>query len=116
MNAGGGYVRPSSRSQGSQRERERERQLLQEALSLYLASTQPSYRHRGSVPIASAGKSILFSFIILCYNLNASLEKSFMLDLETACILSCLPLVSVKVIDFVQNFPHIDRTNPKILG
>ncbi|KAM4730953.1 protein tyrosine phosphatase receptor type Na [Anableps anableps] len=54
LSAGGGYARPSSRSQGSQRERERDRQLLQEALSLYLASAQPSYRHRGSAPIASA--------------------------------------------------------------
>ncbi|MEQ2167447.1 hypothetical protein GOODEAATRI_004293 [Goodea atripinnis] len=55
LSAGGGYARPSSRSQASQRERERNRQLLQEALSLYLASTEPSYRHRGSAPIAPAG-------------------------------------------------------------
>uniref|UniRef100_A0A1A7XMQ5 Protein tyrosine phosphatase, receptor type, Na n=2 Tax=Iconisemion striatum TaxID=60296 RepID=A0A1A7XMQ5_9TELE len=51
----GGYARPSSRSQVSQRERERDRQLLQEALSLYLASGQPSYRHRGAAPMAPAG-------------------------------------------------------------
>ncbi|XP_015259190.1 PREDICTED: receptor-type tyrosine-protein phosphatase-like N [Cyprinodon variegatus] len=55
LSAAGGYARPSSRSQASQRERERDRQLLQEALSLYLASVQPSYRHRGSAPIASPG-------------------------------------------------------------
>ncbi|XP_054887338.1 protein tyrosine phosphatase receptor type Na [Poeciliopsis prolifica] len=55
LNAGGGYARPSSRSQSNQREQERDRQLLQEVLSLYLASAQPSYRHRGSAPIAHAG-------------------------------------------------------------
>lgn len=44
---GGGYARPSSRAQAN-RERERDRQLLQEALSLYQASAQPSYRHRGA--------------------------------------------------------------------
>lgn len=56
LNAGGGYARPSSRSQPSQREEERDRQLLQEALSLYLASGQPSYGHRGSARITPAGK------------------------------------------------------------
>uniref|UniRef100_A0A671Z4I7 Protein tyrosine phosphatase receptor type Na n=1 Tax=Sparus aurata TaxID=8175 RepID=A0A671Z4I7_SPAAU len=58
IGAGGGYVRPSSRSQANQRERERERdrQLLQEALSLYLASAQPSYRHRGPASMAPAGE------------------------------------------------------------
>ncbi|KAM8749175.1 protein tyrosine phosphatase receptor type Na [Acanthopagrus schlegelii] len=57
IGAGGGYIRPSSRSQANQRERERERdrQLLQEALSLYLASAQPSYRHRGPASMAPAG-------------------------------------------------------------
>lgn len=50
---GGGYARPSSRSQAN-RERERDRQLLQEALSLYLASAQPSYRHRGAAPMSPA--------------------------------------------------------------
>ncbi|XP_029936530.1 protein tyrosine phosphatase receptor type Na [Myripristis murdjan] len=52
-----GYPRPPSRSQTNQRERERERdrQLLQEAMSLYLASVQPSYRHRGAAPMAPAG-------------------------------------------------------------
>uniref|UniRef100_A0A668ADX3 Protein tyrosine phosphatase receptor type Na n=1 Tax=Myripristis murdjan TaxID=586833 RepID=A0A668ADX3_9TELE len=51
-----GYPRPPSRSQTNQRERERERdrQLLQEAMSLYLASVQPSYRHRGAAPMAPA--------------------------------------------------------------
>uniref|UniRef100_A0A8C9YBA8 Protein tyrosine phosphatase receptor type Na n=1 Tax=Sander lucioperca TaxID=283035 RepID=A0A8C9YBA8_SANLU len=58
IGAGVGYARPSSRSQANQRERERERdrQLLQEALSLYLASAQPSYRHRGAAAMAPAGK------------------------------------------------------------
>ncbi|KAM9347039.1 protein tyrosine phosphatase receptor type Na [Symphorus nematophorus] len=55
IGAGGGYMRPSSRSQANQRERERDRQLLQEALSLYLASTQPSYRQRGPTSMAAAG-------------------------------------------------------------
>ncbi|XP_022596723.1 receptor-type tyrosine-protein phosphatase-like N [Seriola dumerili] len=55
LGAGGSYARPSSRSQASQRERERDRQLLQEALSLYLASAQPSYRHRGAASMAPAG-------------------------------------------------------------
>ncbi|XP_045909856.1 protein tyrosine phosphatase receptor type Na [Micropterus dolomieu] len=53
IGAGGSYARPSSRSQANQRERDR--QLLQEALSLYLASAQPSYRHRGATSMASAG-------------------------------------------------------------
>lgn len=53
--AGGGYVRPSSRAQANQRERERDSQLLQEALSIYLASAQPSYRHRGASAMAPAG-------------------------------------------------------------
>ncbi|KAM4558069.1 protein tyrosine phosphatase receptor type Na [Odontesthes bonariensis] len=55
MGAGGGYARPSSRSQANQRGRERDRQLLQEALSLNLPSAQPSYRHRGAASIAPAG-------------------------------------------------------------
>ncbi|XP_061579700.1 protein tyrosine phosphatase receptor type Na isoform X1 [Cololabis saira] len=53
MGAGGGYARPPSRSQANQRDRERDRQLLQEAL--YLASGQPSYRHRAPAPMAPAG-------------------------------------------------------------
>nr|XP_057938485.1 protein tyrosine phosphatase receptor type Na isoform X2 [Doryrhamphus excisus] len=52
---GGGYARTPSWSQANQRGRERDRQLLQEALSLYLASAPPSYRHRGSTAMASAG-------------------------------------------------------------
>lgn len=56
IGAVGGYARPSSRSQANQRERERERQLLQDAMSLYLASAQPSYRHRGAASMAPAGK------------------------------------------------------------
>ncbi|XP_068184750.1 protein tyrosine phosphatase receptor type Na isoform X2 [Antennarius striatus] len=55
IGAGGGYVRPSSKSQANQRDRKRDRQLLQEALSLYMASAQPSYRHRGAAPMAPAG-------------------------------------------------------------
>ncbi|CAK6982909.1 protein tyrosine phosphatase receptor type Na [Scomber scombrus] len=55
IGAVGGYARPSSRSQANQRERERDRQLLQEAMSLYLASAQPSYRHRGAASMAPAG-------------------------------------------------------------
>uniref|UniRef100_A0A8C5HTI2 Receptor-type tyrosine-protein phosphatase-like N n=1 Tax=Gouania willdenowi TaxID=441366 RepID=A0A8C5HTI2_GOUWI len=54
MEAGGSYGRLSSKSQANQRERERERQLLQEALSLYLASSQPSYRHRGAASMPAA--------------------------------------------------------------
>lgn len=56
LGAGGSYARPSSRSQANQREREHDQQLLQEALSLYLASAQPSHRHRGGAPIAPAGE------------------------------------------------------------
>uniref|UniRef100_A0AAV2JZG9 Protein tyrosine phosphatase receptor type Na n=1 Tax=Knipowitschia caucasica TaxID=637954 RepID=A0AAV2JZG9_KNICA len=48
---GGGYARPSSRAQAN-RERERDRQMMWEALSLYLASGQPSYRHRGAAPMS----------------------------------------------------------------
>ncbi|KAM7380662.1 hypothetical protein PAMP_003940 [Pampus punctatissimus] len=55
IGAAGGYARPSTRSQANQREQERNRQLLQEALSLYLASAQPSYRHRGAASMAPAG-------------------------------------------------------------
>ncbi|XP_037645727.1 protein tyrosine phosphatase receptor type Na isoform X2 [Sebastes umbrosus] len=55
IGAGASYARPSSRSQANQRERERDRQLLQEALSVYLASAQPSYRHRGAASMAPAG-------------------------------------------------------------
>lgn len=54
---GGAYARPSSRAQANHREQERERQLLQEALSLYLASPQPSYRRRGSGSTAAAAMS-----------------------------------------------------------
>ncbi|CAL8340016.1 unnamed protein product [Boreogadus saida] len=54
---GGGlsYGRPSARSQANQRERERDRQMLQEAMSLYLTSDQPSHRHRGAAPMTPAG-------------------------------------------------------------
>ncbi|XP_034418462.1 protein tyrosine phosphatase receptor type Na [Cyclopterus lumpus] len=56
IGAGAGYARPSSRSQANQREQERDRQLLQEALSLYLASAQPSYRQRGAASMTRAGQ------------------------------------------------------------
>uniref|UniRef100_H2UFW5 Protein tyrosine phosphatase receptor type Na n=1 Tax=Takifugu rubripes TaxID=31033 RepID=H2UFW5_TAKRU len=56
--AGGTYARPSSRTQANQRELERDRQLLQEVLSLYLASSQPSYGHRGAAVMAPAGEHL----------------------------------------------------------
>ncbi|XP_047456284.1 protein tyrosine phosphatase receptor type Na [Mugil cephalus] len=56
LGAEGGYGRPPSRSQVNQRDQERDRQLLQEVLSLYLASAQPSYRQRGVAPMAPAGR------------------------------------------------------------
>ncbi|XP_054643713.1 protein tyrosine phosphatase receptor type Na isoform X2 [Dunckerocampus dactyliophorus] len=52
---GGGYARTPSWSPANQRGRERDSQLLQEALSLYLASAPPSYRHRGATSVGSAG-------------------------------------------------------------
>ncbi|XP_005918416.1 protein tyrosine phosphatase receptor type Na isoform X1 [Haplochromis burtoni] len=55
MGSAGAYARPSLRSQTNQRERDRDRQLLLEALSLYLASAQPSYRHRGAPSVVPAG-------------------------------------------------------------
>ncbi|XP_049584046.1 protein tyrosine phosphatase receptor type Na isoform X2 [Syngnathus scovelli] len=55
IGGGGGYTRPSAWLQANQKERERDRQLLQEALSVYLASAPSSYRHRGSTSLASAG-------------------------------------------------------------
>ncbi|KAM8856572.1 protein tyrosine phosphatase receptor type Na [Spinachia spinachia] len=55
IGAGAGYARPSSRSQANQRDQERDRQLLQEALSQYLASAQPSYRQRGGSSTSRAG-------------------------------------------------------------
>lgn len=54
IGAGGAYGRSSSRAQANQREQELDRQLLQEALSLYLA--QPSYRHRGGASLTPAGE------------------------------------------------------------
>ncbi|XP_037344724.1 protein tyrosine phosphatase receptor type Na [Pungitius pungitius] len=55
IGAGAGYARPSSRSQANQRDQERDRQLLQEALSQYLASAQPAYRQRGGSSVSRAG-------------------------------------------------------------
>ncbi|XP_077392057.1 protein tyrosine phosphatase receptor type Na isoform X1 [Festucalex cinctus] len=55
IGGGGGYPRPSTWLQANQRAQERDRQLLQEALSVYLASAPTSYRHRGSASLASAG-------------------------------------------------------------
>uniref|UniRef100_A0A8C8DRN4 Protein tyrosine phosphatase receptor type Na n=1 Tax=Oryzias sinensis TaxID=183150 RepID=A0A8C8DRN4_9TELE len=63
MAAGGGYARPPSRYQAGQRERDR--QLLQQALSLYLASAQPSHRHRGAASMAPAGNK-RFSSHLCC--------------------------------------------------
>ncbi|KAL7865486.1 hypothetical protein SRHO_G00107330 [Serrasalmus rhombeus] len=51
--AGVGYQRPSSRS-GSQQQRDREQQLLEDAVSLYLSSAQPSFRHRGAAGLPAA--------------------------------------------------------------
>ncbi|KAI4873063.1 hypothetical protein NFI96_025489 [Prochilodus magdalenae] len=51
--AGEGYQRPSSRS-GSQQQRDRERQLLEDAVSFYLSSAQPSFRHRGAAGLPAA--------------------------------------------------------------
>lgn len=48
----GGYQRPSSRD-GSQ-QRDRDRQLLEDAVSLYLSSSQPSFRHRGAAALPAA--------------------------------------------------------------
>uniref|UniRef100_A0AAQ5Y379 Protein tyrosine phosphatase receptor type Na n=1 Tax=Amphiprion ocellaris TaxID=80972 RepID=A0AAQ5Y379_AMPOC len=73
LGAGGSYARPSSRSQANQRERERDRQLLQEALSLYLASAQPSYRHRGAASMTPAGKRFRTE---LQFNLKMQLLKT----------------------------------------
>lgn len=57
---GGAYARPSSRAQANQREQDREAQLLQKALSLYLASPQPSYRRQGgAAAMAPAGDLII---------------------------------------------------------
>ncbi|KAG7330993.1 hypothetical protein KOW79_004962 [Hemibagrus wyckioides] len=52
--AGAGYQRPSSRSGSQQHQRDRERQLLEEALSLYLSSAQPSFHHRGAAGLPAA--------------------------------------------------------------
>ncbi|XP_030642523.1 protein tyrosine phosphatase receptor type Na [Chanos chanos] len=54
----GAYARPPSRTGASQRDRDRDRdrQLLQEAeaMSLYLSSAQPSFRHRGAAALPAA--------------------------------------------------------------
>ncbi|XP_019737911.1 protein tyrosine phosphatase receptor type Na isoform X2 [Hippocampus comes] len=55
MRGGDSYARPAAWSQANQKERERDRQLLQQALSVYLASAPSSYRHRGPSSLASAG-------------------------------------------------------------
>lgn len=52
--SGVGYQRPSSRSGSQQQQRDRERQLLEEAVSLYLSSAQPSFRHRGAAGLPAA--------------------------------------------------------------
>uniref|UniRef100_A0A672KIM4 Receptor-type tyrosine-protein phosphatase-like N n=1 Tax=Sinocyclocheilus grahami TaxID=75366 RepID=A0A672KIM4_SINGR len=47
-----GYQRPPSRAGAQQRDRDR--QLLEDAVSLYLSSTQPSLRHRGTAALPAA--------------------------------------------------------------
>ncbi|XP_052005066.1 receptor-type tyrosine-protein phosphatase-like N [Xyrauchen texanus] len=47
-----GYQQPSSRT-GSQ-QRDRDRQLLEDAVSRYLSSAQPSFRHRGAAALTAA--------------------------------------------------------------
>ncbi|TRY94842.1 hypothetical protein DNTS_025182 [Danionella cerebrum] len=47
-----GYQRPSSRARSQQRARDR--QLLEDAVSLYLSSMQPSFRHRGAATLPAA--------------------------------------------------------------
>lgn len=47
-----GYQRPPSRAGAQQRDRDR--QLLEEAVSLYLSSSQPSFRHRGAAALPAA--------------------------------------------------------------
>ncbi|XP_076858762.1 protein tyrosine phosphatase receptor type Na [Brachyhypopomus gauderio] len=47
-----GYQRPSARS-GSQ-QRDRDRQLLEDAISLYLSSAPPSFHHRGAAGLPAA--------------------------------------------------------------
>uniref|UniRef100_A0A671KK28 Receptor-type tyrosine-protein phosphatase-like N n=1 Tax=Sinocyclocheilus anshuiensis TaxID=1608454 RepID=A0A671KK28_9TELE len=47
-----GYQRPPSRAGAQQRDRDR--QLLEDAVSLYLSSTQPSFRHRGAAALPAA--------------------------------------------------------------
>lgn len=47
-----GYQRPPFRT-GSQ-QKDRDRQLLEDAVSLYLSSAQPSFRHRGAAALPAA--------------------------------------------------------------
>uniref|UniRef100_A0A9J8AEQ3 Protein tyrosine phosphatase receptor type Na n=1 Tax=Cyprinus carpio carpio TaxID=630221 RepID=A0A9J8AEQ3_CYPCA len=47
-----GYQRPRSRAGAQQRDRDR--QLLEDAVSLYLSSSQPSFRHRGAAALPAA--------------------------------------------------------------
>lgn len=47
-----GYQRPSPRAGAQQRDRDR--QLLEDAVSLYLSSAQPSFRHRGAAALPAA--------------------------------------------------------------
>uniref|UniRef100_A0A672SIG9 Receptor-type tyrosine-protein phosphatase-like N n=1 Tax=Sinocyclocheilus grahami TaxID=75366 RepID=A0A672SIG9_SINGR len=47
-----GYQRPPSRAGAQQRDRDR--QLLKDAVSLYLSSSQPSFRHRGAAALPAA--------------------------------------------------------------
>ncbi|XP_062861430.1 protein tyrosine phosphatase receptor type Na isoform X2 [Trichomycterus rosablanca] len=52
--ASAGYQRPSSRSGSQQHQRDRDRQLLEDAVSLYLSSSQPSFHHRGAAGLPAA--------------------------------------------------------------
>ncbi|TSK92890.1 Receptor-type tyrosine-protein phosphatase-like N [Bagarius yarrelli] len=52
--AGAGYQRASSRAGSQQHQRDRDRQLFEEALSLYLSSAQPSFHHRGAAGLPAA--------------------------------------------------------------
>uniref|UniRef100_A0A669CFZ0 Protein tyrosine phosphatase receptor type Na n=1 Tax=Oreochromis niloticus TaxID=8128 RepID=A0A669CFZ0_ORENI len=82
MGSAGAYARPSSRSQTNQRERERDRQLLLEALSLYLASAQPSYRHRGAPSMVP----------LVCCTLHSCIFTVFS---DPTCVSLCLCVASV---------------------
>uniref|UniRef100_A0AAX7T644 Protein tyrosine phosphatase receptor type Na n=1 Tax=Astatotilapia calliptera TaxID=8154 RepID=A0AAX7T644_ASTCA len=84
MGSAGAYARPSLRSQTNQRERDRDRQLLLEALSLYLASAQPSYRHRGAPSVVPRQ--------LVCCTLHSCIFAVFG---DPTCVSLCLCVASV---------------------